>query len=51
MNPINPVNLSKLPKCDAKARLEHWSKQWSALNQERVWWDANNPNFGNGSFN
>jgi hypothetical protein len=48
--PSNPVNLSNFQSAMQDQGWSVGANSGTVLNQERVWWDANNPNFGTGTF-
>jgi len=48
--PSNPINIDNWRAAMEEQGWTHGTVEGSVLNQERVWWDTNSPNFGNGSW-
>lgn len=48
--PSNPINIDNWRAAMEEQGFTPGTVEGSVLNQERVWWDTNNPNFGNGSW-
>lgn len=49
--PDNPQNINNFQSAMQSMGWSVGANTGAVLNQERVWWDANNPNFGTGTFN
>ncbi len=48
--PSNPINIDNFRSAMQEQGWSAGANSGSVLNQERVWWDTNNPNFGTGTF-